>query len=77
MKILIICGSPRKDSLIKMLTDIAYEYAKEYGEVDYLYLSKTRINNFEGFEKDYDPVTKTAIDIVKTAEYIYYRISGI
>lgn len=68
MKILIICGSPRKDSLTKVLTDIAHEYAKDYGEVDYLDLSKTRINNFEGFEKDYDPVTKMTINMVKTAD---------
>jgi len=29
MKILIVCGSLRKESLTRILTDIAYKYAKQ------------------------------------------------
>ncbi len=39
MKILIICGSPRKNSLTRVLTDLAYTYAKEkYADAQMEYL---------------------------------------
>ena len=59
MKILIICGSLREKSLTRVLTDIVYRYTKEkYDYVEYLDLRKTKINNFEGFEAEYDDITK-------------------
>ena len=66
MKILVICGSRRKDSLTRRLTDIAYGYAKgKYGDVIYLDLGKTDIEPFRGFEGAYSKETK---DIVKLME---------
>ena len=51
MKILIVCGSMRKDSLTRKLTDVAFEYAKErYGDVGYIDLGKSEIEQFRGFE---------------------------
>jgi NAD(P)H-dependent FMN reductase len=41
MKILIVCGSLRKESLTRVLTDIAYAYAKKnFDDVEYLDLGK-------------------------------------
>lgn len=66
MKILIICGSRRKDSLTRKLTDIAYEYAKgKYKNVSYLDLGKTGVEPFRGFEETY---SKETTDIVKLIE---------
>jgi len=52
MRVLVVCGSLREESLIIVLTDVAYEYSKkkDYNDVEYLDLRKTRINNFEVFE---------------------------
>ena len=69
MKILIICGSLRKESLTRVLTDITYKYAKEkYDDVEYLDLRKTRINNFEGFEAEYDDTTKKTVKLIENAD---------
>jgi|YelNatPaOPRAMG01_1025707.scaffolds.fasta_scaffold72841_1 NAD(P)H-dependent FMN reductase len=68
MKILVICGSLRKNSLTRVLTDIAYEYAKEFGEAEYLDLGKTKINNFQGFEAKYDEATNEAVKLVEDSE---------
>jgi len=50
MRVLVVCGSLREESLTIVLTDVAYEYSKKYDGVEYLDLRKTRINNFEVFE---------------------------
>jgi len=69
MKILIVCGSLREESLTRVLTDIAYEYAKKnYDNVEYLDLRKTRINNFEGFEAEYDESTRKAVNFVESSD---------
>jgi len=69
MKILIVCGSLRKDSLTRVLTDFAYEYAKRnYENVEYLDLGKTRINNFEGFEAKYNEITKKTVKKVECSD---------
>lgn len=69
MKILIVCGSLREESLTRKLTDIAYKYAKEkYDDVEYLDLRKTKINNFEGFEAEYDTVTKKTVKLVEDSD---------
>ncbi len=66
MKILIICGSRRKDSLTRKLTDIAFQYAKEkYQDVEYIDLGKNDIEPFRGFEENY---SKETTDIVKFME---------
>ena len=69
MKILIICGSLREESLTRVLTEIAYRYAKEkYDDIEYLDLRKTKINNFEGFEAEYDDVTKKTVKLVEKSD---------
>jgi NAD(P)H-dependent FMN reductase len=69
MKILIVCGSLREESLTRVLTDIAYKYAKEkYDDVEYLDLRKTKINNFEGFEAEYDDATKKTVKLVEDSD---------
>lgn len=53
MKILIICGSRRKDSLTRKLTDIAFEYAKgKYGDVEYIDLGKKTLIPSEDLRKN-------------------------
>jgi NAD(P)H-dependent FMN reductase len=69
MKVLIVCGSLRKESQTRVLTNIAYEYAKEkYAGVEYLDLRKTRINKFEGFEAEYDDATKKTVKAVAASD---------
>lgn len=69
MKILIVCGSLRKESLTRVLTDIAYAYAKKNFD-DVEYLRKTGINNFEGFEAKCDDTTRNTIDLVENSDVL-------
>jgi NAD(P)H-dependent FMN reductase len=69
MKILVICSSQREASLTKQLTDIAYEHAKKnYGDVEYLDLRKTKVNRFEGFEAEYDETTNKTVKLVEDSD---------
>lgn len=69
MKVLVVCGSLRAGSLTRVLTDIAYDYAREtYGGVEYLDLRTTRINNFEGFEAEYDEITANTVKLVESSD---------
>jgi len=69
MRILIVCGSLREESLTRVLTDIAYEYAKKnYDDVEYLDLRKTRINNFQGFEAAYNEITEKTVKLVENSD---------
>jgi NAD(P)H-dependent FMN reductase len=69
MKILIVCGSLRKESLTRVLTNVAYKYAKKnYNNVEYLDLRRTRINNFEGFEADYNEITEKTVKLVESSD---------
>ncbi len=73
MKILIICGSPRKNSLTRILTDLAYTYAKEKystAQVEYLDLGKYPLDTFRGFEEEYSQETKNAITLVESSEVL-------
>jgi len=66
MKILVICGSPREKSYTRILTNIAFEYAKSKNyDVTYLDLGKVNIERFRGLEEQYG---KTTEDIVKLVE---------
>ena len=68
MKVLIVCGSLREQSLTRVLTDIAYDYAREnYGDVEYLDLRETRIQNLEGFEAEYDEITVKTVKLVENS----------
>jgi len=73
MKILIICGSPRKNSLTRVLTDLAYAYAKEKyssAQIEYLDLGKYPVDNFRGFEEKYTPETKNVISLVESSQVL-------
>jgi FMN reductase len=71
MKILIICGSRRKNSLTRKLTDIAFEHAKKnHKEVSYLDLGKADIDDFKGFEEKYSENTMKAVKLVEGSDVI-------
>lgn len=73
MKILIICGSPRKNSLTRVLTDLAHSYAKEKyssAQIEYLDLGKYPVDNFRGFEEEYSQETKNAIKLVESSQVL-------
>ena len=73
MKILIICGSPRKNSLTRVFTDLAHTYAKEKyssAPIEYLDLGKYPLDTFRGFEEKYTPETKNAISLVESSEVL-------
>ncbi|NYZ79037.1 NAD(P)H-dependent oxidoreductase [Candidatus Micrarchaeota archaeon] len=69
MKILIICGSRRKNSLTRKLTDIAFEYARgKYQDVSYVDLEKTNVEPFRGFNEDYNKETKDVIKLMESSD---------
>jgi len=73
MKILIICGSPRKNSLTRVLTDLAHTYAKEKyadAQIEYLDLGKYPVENFRGLEEEYSQQTKDAIKLVESSQVL-------
>jgi len=73
MKILIICGSPRKNSLTRVLTDLAHTYAKEKyasAQIEYLDLGKYPVENFRGLEEAYSQQTKDAIKLVESSQIL-------
>lgn len=73
MKILIICGSPRKNSLTRALTDLAHTFAKEkYSstQIEYLDLGKYPVENFRGLEEEYSQPTKNAIKLVESSQVL-------
>ena len=71
MKILIICGSLRKHSLTRTLTNLVFDYGRnkfsEY-EVRYLDLGSHPVEQFRGFEENYGDRTKEAIALVASAD---------
>jgi FMN reductase/FAD reductase [NAD(P)H] len=68
-KILVICGSRRKDSLTRKLIDIAFQYAKEkYKDVEYVDLGKKDIEPFRGFEGTYNKETSDAVKLIESTD---------
>lgn len=66
MKILVISGSPRKNSYTSVLAKFAYDYAKEKKlDVDFLDLSKTLIDPFRGYGEKYSQETIETIKSIK------------
>lgn len=69
MKILVICGSRRKESQTRLMTDMAYEYAKsKYNDAHYLDLGKDDLEPFAGFEAQYGAKTKKLVKRVESAD---------
>lgn len=67
MKLLIICGSRRENSMTRKLSDAAYEYAKGKYDVRYLDLGKTDVEPFRGYIKDVR-YSEATLEIVKAVE---------
>ncbi|MDD5337677.1 MAG: NAD(P)H-dependent oxidoreductase [Candidatus ainarchaeum sp.] len=76
MKVLIICGSLRVNSLTRKLTDIAFDYAKtKYGnehEITYLDLGKTPMEHFSGYasEVQYKKETLEVVNLVESSDVL-------
>ncbi|MBU0586723.1 NAD(P)H-dependent oxidoreductase [Candidatus Micrarchaeota archaeon] len=70
MKAIIICGSRRKNSLTRKLTNLAYEECKNICETNYLDLGKEEIENFRGFEEEYGKNTTKWIKTIEEADVI-------
>jgi NAD(P)H-dependent FMN reductase len=63
----VICGSPRKKSYTRVLTEIAFEYAKSKNyDVSYLDLGKINIEKFRGLEENYDKTTEDTVKLVES-----------
>ena len=69
MKILVICGSPREKSYTRVLTKIAFDYAKSKNyDVTYLDLGKVKIEKFRGLEEKYDKMTEDIVKLVESSD---------
>ncbi len=73
MKLLIISGSPRKNSHSRALANIALEYAKEKfkdknAEIEFLDLYENPMQSFKGFGEEYDKKTQKAIQALKSCD---------
>jgi len=60
-RVIVVCGSLRKASLTRKLTDIAYHHAKKVADADYLDLSKVSVEWFRGWEEEYGAGTREAV----------------
>ena len=65
MKVLIINGSPRKESFTKILANFAYGYVKEKYDTKLLDLGEEQIEFFRGFKEKYNKKTKEIINSLK------------
>lgn len=73
MKILTICGSLRKKSLTRKLTDKVFSYCQERfanEDVHYLDLGSHAVEQFRGFEENYSPSTQEAISLVTSSDVL-------
>lgn len=73
MQILILCGSPREQSLTRVLTDLAYDYARRrYADatVDYLDLSRVAVDPFRGYDLEYSAATRETVSRVTRADVL-------
>lgn len=69
-KVLVICGSLRKASSTRVLTDIAYRHARKVADADYLDLAKANVEWFRGWEEDYGPDTREAVTKLTGADVL-------
>jgi len=69
MKLLVICGSPRKESYTRILTKLAFDYAKNKSyDTTYLDLGKVDIEKFRGLEEEYNKATNDAIKLIENSD---------
>jgi len=69
-KVLAICGSLRKASLTRVLTDIAYDHAKKVADANCLDLAKANVEWFRGWEEEYSPSTHKAVGKLTGADVL-------
>lgn len=60
-RVTVVCGSLRKASWTRELTDIAYSHAKKVAEADYLDLAKADVEWFRGWEESYGAGTRETV----------------
>jgi len=69
-KVLIVCGSLRRASLTRVLTDIAYDHARKIADAEYLDLAKANVEWFRGWEEDYGLSTRAAVAKLTRADVL-------
>jgi len=60
-KVIIVCGSLRKASFTRALTDIAFAHAKRIVDADYLDLARANVEWFRGWGEEYGADTRRAV----------------
>ena len=69
MKIVVISGSPRKQSNTKIAMNFVYEYVKSKGlDVKFINLSKDRVECFRGSDENYNEITKQSTKDIMDAD---------
>jgi FMN reductase len=71
MRILVISGSPREQSYTRVLTRIAYDYAKKKHkdhEVILLDLKEIKLEGFRGLEERYYKITEDTIKLIENTD---------
>ncbi len=69
MKVLVICGSRRERSYSRVLARLAWDYARQkYADAELLDLGTAPVENFRGFEVEYQDETRAALDQVVQAD---------
>ncbi|MBI2849087.1 MAG: NAD(P)H-dependent oxidoreductase [Chloroflexi bacterium] len=65
MRVLVICGSPRKESSTRILANVAYDYGRsKYDDIHYL--EAGTIEPFRGFEAAYKAETKATVSLLES-----------
>ena len=69
MKVLVISGSPRKNSNTDIMMKYVYEYAKSKNDdTSIINLSDGEVESFQGFEVRYNESTKSATKAIMEAD---------
>jgi NAD(P)H-dependent FMN reductase len=69
MKVVIISGSPRKNSNTQIIMKYVYEYAKlQNQDTKLINLSEGQIECYRGPDEEYNDITKTAIEDITNAD---------
>jgi NAD(P)H-dependent FMN reductase len=69
-RVLVVCGSLRRASLTRVLTDMAYSHAREKAEADYLDLAEADVEWFRGWEEEYGSSTREAVKKLTGADVL-------
>ena len=69
-KVMVVCGSLRKASWTRELTDLAFNHAKKTVDADYLDLSKVNVEWFRGWEESYGSETCDAVERLTVSDVL-------